>query len=39
MGTQVPERTGSVAAYAGLVAPWHVGSQFPDQAWNPHPLH
>ena len=24
---------------AGLVAPRHVGSQFPDQGSNPHPLH
>ena len=31
-GTQALER-------AGLVAPWHVGSQFPDQGWNPRPLH
>ena len=23
----------------GLVALWHVGSQFPDQRLNPHPLH
>ena len=23
----------------GLVAPWHVGSQFPDQGWNLRPLH
>ena len=25
--------------HAGLVALWHVGSQFPDQGSNPHPLH
>ena len=24
---------------SGFVAPWHVGSQFPDQGSNPHPLH
>ena len=24
---------------AGLVSPWHVGSQFPDQGSNPHSLH
>ena len=23
----------------GLVAPWHVGLQFPDRGSNPHPLH
>ena len=23
----------------GLVAPWHAGSQFPDQGSNPSPLH
>ena len=33
----------SVCAYqfrrVGLVTPWHVGSQFPDQRSNPRPLH
>ena len=23
----------------GLVFPWHVGSWFPNQEWNPCPLH
>ena len=46
-GTQVPERVGSVVCdaralqlwHAGLVAPRHVGSQFPNQGSNPSPLH
>ena len=25
--------------YAGIVAPWHVGSSFPDQGLNTRPLH
>ena len=25
--------------HTGLVALWYMGSQFPDQGWNPHPLH
>ena len=30
---------GSSLGHTGLVAPWHVGSQFPDQGSNPCPLH
>ena len=29
----------SIVQLVGLVAPWHVGSQFLDQRSNLHPLH
>ena len=30
---------GLILQHSSLVAPWHVGSYFPDQGSNPYPLH
>ena len=46
-GARAPEHVGSVVVVHGLISCWsaglgaprHVGSSFPDQGSNPRPLH